>query len=173
MISFRRARAAHVNAEDDVTKGGKEIAGGVGQGEKPREGRFELLGTPIACGGEDGGNFGFGRETAREVEVNGEASPIAHGDVQSLLGGAFVGRRAEGSGGREGHGLFTEHATRNIMWRVACSVLRLLVQEIFHHLLKLFRFFEECPVSALGEFDGLAVGECGAEFIGDGTEVGI
>ena len=90
MIPFRSARAAHVNAEDGVTKGGEKIAGGVGQGDKPRERRFELLIAPIASSGEDGGDFGFGRESAWEVEVNGETSPIAHGDVKTLLGGAFV-----------------------------------------------------------------------------------
>ena len=90
MIPFRCARAAHVNAEDGVTKGGEEIASGVWQRENPRERRFELLIAPIASSGEDGGDFGFGRESAWEVEVNGEASPITHGDVQSLLGGAFV-----------------------------------------------------------------------------------
>lgn len=90
MISFRRARAAHVNAEDGVAECGEKVASGVGQGEKPREGRFELLGAPIASGGKERGDFGFGSESAREVEVNGETSPVAHGDVKTLLGGAFV-----------------------------------------------------------------------------------
>ena len=90
MIPFRRARAAHVNAEDGVAKGGEEVTSGVGKREKPRERRFELLIAPIACGSEECRDFGFMRESAREVEVNGETSPIAHGDVQSLLGGAFV-----------------------------------------------------------------------------------
>ena len=103
MISFRRARAAHVNTEDGVTKGGEKIAGGVRQREKPCERRFELLRAPVTRGCEEGGNFGFGRESAREVKVNGETSPIAHGDVKTLLGGAFVGRRAEGRCGGEGH----------------------------------------------------------------------
>ena len=103
MIPFRSARAAHVNAEDGVTKSGEEVAGGVGQRKKPCERRFELLRAPIARGSKDGRDFGFGCESARKVEVNGETSPIAHGDVETLLGGAFVGRRAEGGGGGEGH----------------------------------------------------------------------
>ena len=75
MIAFRRARAAHVNAKDGVTKGGEKIASGIGEREKPRERRFELLRAPIACGGKQHGDFGFGRKSAREVDVNGETSP--------------------------------------------------------------------------------------------------
>ena len=103
MIAFRGARAAHVNAKDGVAKGGEEVAGGVGQGEKPGEGRFELLGAPVARGGEESGDFGFGGKSARQVKVNGEACPVAHGDVKSLLGGAFVLGWAEGLGGGESH----------------------------------------------------------------------
>jgi hypothetical protein len=57
--------------------------------------------------------------------------------------------------GREEHSLYSTNGL-------------FLKKKIFHHLLKLFWFFEESPVSALGEFDGLAVGQCGTEFIGDG-----
>ena len=103
MIPFRCARAAHVNAEDSVAKGGEKVASGVGQREKPRERRFELLCTPISCGGEECGDFGFGRKSTREVKVNGETIPIVHGNVKRLLDGAFVLRRAEGGGGGEGH----------------------------------------------------------------------